>query len=170
MLQKRQVNCSKSLEKAICPKILRKIEMEALHEENFKRNKGSKREKKNQVICYEWKKHGNFKLECPTLEKEKQKPFLQKEEKTHGNIGRFRFFIFGGRKDEIIFQDPITIQETYHELLTNSSILFIRKLFDKINIGSNKSKQSTTSSFTMGIMERMDMLRPNVSINLNKRL
>ncbi|RDX83966.1 hypothetical protein CR513_35047, partial [Mucuna pruriens] len=40
---------------------------------NYSKNVSKDNKDKTQVMCCEWKKLGYFKLECPSLEKEKEK-------------------------------------------------------------------------------------------------
>ncbi|RDY05139.1 hypothetical protein CR513_11052, partial [Mucuna pruriens] len=110
---------------------------------------------KSQVVCYECKKHGHFKYECPSLEKEKKKEkkkILFNKKKglmatwedldldEEANINLMANTTSEGEEDnkKVIFNDTNNLQIEYQEILSNSSTMSIgyndlKKKFSKLS-------------------------------------
>ncbi|KAH1225720.1 hypothetical protein GmHk_11G032556 [Glycine max] len=94
---------------------------------------GKKDKNKSSIVYYECKKLGHFKLECPDLEKrlistwEVLDNTSSNEDNEEANICLTTYINSEGFKsdfdDEVNFDDPESHRKTYHELLSNSSIL-----------------------------------------------
>lgn len=109
--------------------------------------KEKKDKDKNSIICYECKKPGHFKFECPKLEKGqgKKKHYKTKEKEglmitwedlddtssdeddEEANICLMADTTLeeskSDQEDEVNFNDPESLKKAYHKILSNSFIL-----------------------------------------------